>query len=310
MNFYCDKNEIKAVTINNYSHNVLKKNIQALNNAYPFVETGIIGFSAAGRELFYIRLGDGDNRVLYIAAIHSLEWITTPVMMKFIEDYSRSYVTGTNISEYDTRRISDKSSIYIVPMVNPDGVELVQNGLNMGNPNCDNLKLWNNGSTDFRAWQANNNGVDLNHNFDADWEESKKAAEELGITEPGSTRYPGVFPECEPESKALADFTRSHDFKLVLAYHTQGEEIFWNFREYEPPESKEIGKELAKASGYCLAEPIGIASHGGFKDWFIKEFRRPGFTVEAGYGKNPLPVSCFGKIYSDNLPLLLRAAVL
>ena len=42
----------------------------------------------------------------------------------------------------------------------------------------------------------------------------------------------------------------------------------------------------------------GLASHGGFKDWFISELRKPGFTMEIGKGENPLPVSQLYEIYS------------
>lgn len=53
---------------------------------------------------------------------------------------------------------------------------------------------------------------------------------------------------------------------------------------------------MATSSGYALDTPVGIADGGGFKDWFISEFGRPGFTVELGQGKNPLPAENAGKI--------------
>ena len=294
-----------------YTYDVLKRDIQGLKARYPFIETGIAGKSALGRNIDYLRLGTGENQVFYSASIHALEWITSPVMMKFVEDFSAAYVEGASLDGYNPREIWEKSSIYIVPMVNPDGVDLVLNGLQPGNPNYYELISWNNGSDDFSTdWEANNNGVDLNHNFNAAWEESVQAAEAMGITGPGPTRYSGSYPESEPESRAIADFTRSHDFRLVLAYHSQGEVIFWTFMGLEPPESKPIGDAFAQISGYTLAEPSGITSYAGYKDWFIQDYRRPGYTVEVGRGKNPLPISQFGQIYERNLPLLLCASVI
>jgi len=294
-----------------YTYDALQADIRGLKARYPFIETGSAGKSALGRDLTWLKLGSGSNQVFYSAAIHALEWITAPVMMKFIEDFSKAYAAGTDFAGYDPKKIWESSAIHIIPMANPDGVDLVINGLKPTNPNYYKLIRWNNGSMDFSSdWEANNNGVDLNHNFDAAWEESKEAAEAMGITGPGPTRYPGPYPESEPESRALADFTRGRDFRLVLAYHTQGEVIYWTFMGLEPPESKPIGERLAEASGYELAEPSGITAYGGYKDWFIKEFRRPGYTVEAGLGRNPLPVSQFRRIYADNLPLLLLASVI
>jgi g-D-glutamyl-meso-diaminopimelate peptidase len=248
--------------------------------------------------------------VFYNAAHHALEWITSPLLMKFIEDFSKAYALGQNIAGYVPSEIWDKSSIYIVPMVNPDGVNLVLNGLSPTNPYYNKLIQWNNGTDFSDQWQANIRGVDLNHNYNAGWEESKEAAIALGITGPGPTRYSGPYPLSEPETRAMVDFTRDRNFRLVLAYHSQGEVIFWNFQNMATQEAREIGEALAGASGYELDQPTGVASYAGFKDWFIKEYRRPGYTVEVGRGKNPLPISQFDQIYRDNLPLLLLASVI
>lgn len=293
-----------------YTYEMLQRNVMGLKALYPFIETGIAGQSVLGRNLYYIRLGQGPNQVFYNGAHHALEWITSPLLMKFVEDFSKAYALGQKFAGYVPSEIWDKSSIYIVPMVNPDGVNLVVNGLSPFNPYYNELIRWNNGTDFSDRWQANTRGVDLNHNYNAGWEESKQAAVELGITGPGPTRYSGPYPLSEPETRAMVDFTRSHDFRLVLAYHSQGEVIFWNFQNMAAQEAREIGEALAQASGYTLDEAEGIASYAGYKDWFIKEYNRPGYTVEVGRGKNPLPISQFNDIYSENLPLLLLASVI
>mgnify|MGYP000817358184 FL=1 len=53
--------------------------------------------------------------------------------------------------------------------------------------------------------------------------------------------------------------------------------------------------------------PDGIASYGGYKDWFIRAFKRPGFTIEVGLGENPLPIEDFPQVYTRTLPLMLEA---
>lgn len=295
----------------NYTYQILERDIEGLKARYPFIKMGIAGKSATGRNLYYIRLGTGPNKVFYNGAHHALEWITVPVLMKFIEDFSKAYALDNTLSGYRPRDIWETSSIYIVPMVNPDGIELVLNGLQPDNPNYEDLIRWNNGSKDFsKDWQANNNGVDLNHNYNAAWEESKAGEAVIGITGPGPTRYSGPYPVSEPETSAMVDFTEFHDFALVLAYHSQGEVIFWDFMNLATLKDKMIGEMLAQDSGYSLAEATGIASYAGYKDWFIQDYRKPGYTVEVGRGKNPLPISQFNRIYSDNLPLLLHAAVI
>ncbi|MBR0600477.1 M14 family metallocarboxypeptidase [Clostridiales bacterium BAD-6] len=295
-----------------YTYETMEMDIRDLKARYPFLETGVAGKSVLGRDLHYIRLGSGPNQVFYNGAHHALEWITTPLLMKFAEEFLKAYTEGKNLSHgYDPRDIWSKSSIYLIPMVNPDGVDLVLNGLHPDNPYYQDLLRWNKGSTDFsKTWQANVRGVDLNHNYNAAWQQSKNAEAAYGIKGPGPTRYGGTAPESEPEAKAAADFTRSHDFRLVIAYHSQGQVIFYDFMGMAPPEGKTIAEQFAKVSGYSLGRSTGIASYGGYKDWFIQDYRRPGYTIEVGRGKNPLPVSQFQQIYNSNLEIMLLASII
>jgi len=294
-----------------YTYEILERDITGLKRIYPFLETGSAGKSVLGKNLYYIKLGIGSNRVFYNGAHHALEWITTPVLMKFVENYGKAYAEGRSIRGYDIRRLFERSTIYILPMVNPDGVDLVLNGLQRDNPYYSQLLQWNRTGRPFsQVWQANIRGVDLNHNYDAAWEESKAAEAQYGITGPGPTRYSGTEPLSEPETRAVVDLTSQIDPRLVLAYHSQGEVIYWNFMNLAPPEAERIGQALSRASGYALDQTYGIASYAGYKDWFIQDYRRPGYTVEVGRGTNPLPISQFPTIYRDNEGLLLLAAVI
>lgn len=294
-----------------YTYEIMERDIKGLVARYPFIEVGTAGNSVLGKNLYYLRLGNGPNQVFYNGAHHALEWITSPLLMKFIENFAKAYVEGRSIRGYNPRDIWMQSSIYIIPMVNPDGVDLVINGLQRDNPYYSQLIQWNNGQTNFgEVWQANIRGVDLNHNYNAAWELSKEAEALYGVFGPGPTRYSGPRPESEPESRAVADFTRNHNFRLVLAYHSQGQVIYWDFMNLAPEEAREIGEQFSRVSGYTLDEPVGIASYAGYKDWFIQEYRRPGYTIEVGLGENPLPISQFDKIYNDNIELLLLASVI
>ena len=136
---------------------------------------------------------------------------------------------------------------------------------------------------DFSGWKANISGVDLNDQFPANWDLERAR----NPKKPGPRDYGGESPLSEPEAIAMADLTRRRDFARVLAFHTQGEVIYWGFENLEPPESEVLVNEFSRVSGY---EPVQtIESYAGYKDWFIQEWRRPGFTVELGTGKNPLP---------------------
>lgn len=293
-----------------YTYEIMERDMVGLKARYPFIEGGVLGKSVLQKELYYIKVGNGPNEVFYNAAHHSLEWITSTLLMKFIEEFSKAYSEDGIINGYRIKDIFSKSTIYIVPMVNPDGVDLVIDGLKRDNPYYSNLIQWNKGNSDFsKDWQANIRGVDLNHNYDASWALSKQSEVIYGIYGPGPTRYSGTYPESEPETKALADFTRAHSFRLVIAYHTQGEVIYWKYLKIIPNDSRKIAEMFSKSSGYILSETTGIVSYAGYKDWFIERFVRPGYTIEVGKGKNPLPISQFDKIYRDNIEVLLLAAI-
>lgn len=293
-----------------YTYDIMKKDLEGLKSRYPFIEVASAGKSELGKELYYVKLGNGPNKIFYNGSHHAIEWITTVLLMKFIENFSKAYALGQPLEGYNAQDIWNKSSIYVMPMVNPDGVDLVLNGLDRSNPYYNDLIKWNNGSADFsKNWSANIRGVDLNHNYDALWQKSKDAEKSYGVYGPGPSRYSGTSPESESESKAVADFTRKNNFRLVIAYHSQGEVIYWNFENLASSDARRIAEIFSRLSGYELGETYGITSYAGYKDWFIEKFRKAGYTIEVGLGENPLPISQFNKIYKDNIKVLLEGAL-
>ena len=268
-----------------YDYNIMVNDINFIKENYPFIKVDTIGKTLEGREIYVLKLGNGPKEVFYNGSHHAQEWITSWLLMRFIFDYAYAYENNTRLAGFDVRELYNEYSIYIVPMVNPDGIEI--------------------GKTT-PGWQANARGVDLNHNYDAKWKEGKDyIAEVYGVTEPGPTRYSGEYPESEPESKAVADFTRANNFEYVIALHSQGEVIYWLFGEKIPEGARELAAYFSAVSGYRLDETADSADFSGYKDWVIDKFNRPGFTIEVGLGENPLPEEQFDKIYSDIIKILL-----
>lgn len=153
-------------------------------------------------------------------------------------------------------------------------------------------------------------GIDLNLQFPAGWEQARRIKFSQGFTSPAPRDFVGFGPLTEPESLAVYNFTLQRDFSLVIAFHTQGNVIFWQFRNYNPPRALFIGNEFARASGYSLEETPFNSSFAGYKDWFIQDYNRPGYTVEVGEGQNPLPILQFDTIYNDILGIFVLGAIL
>ena len=296
-----------------YTYQKLQEDIQRLKQTYPFLEVGSIGYSVLGKPIPYIRIGSGEKEVFYNGSFHANEWITTPILMQFIEDYSAQYALDGRLGEFSARQLYNAVSLFIVPMVNPDGVDLVTGGLQPGDNPYQNAQEIANNFPDIpfpSGWKANIDGVDLNLQFPAGWQEAKQIKYAQGYTRPAPRDFVGDGPLVARESLAVYNFTLIHNFRLVIAFHTQGQEIYWKFLNYNPPFAEFIGQQFSRVSGYTLADVPFESGFAGYKDWFLQEYRRPGYPIEAGIGQNPLPIFQFNEIYQDNLGTLVLGMVL
>ncbi len=294
-----------------YSAALVSFCVRGLQMRYPFIGTGDIGLSVMGKPIWYLKLGSGDNAVLYNASHHANEWITTPLLLKFAEDLAAASAAGENIFDYSAAALLDYASVTLIPAVNPDGIDLVTGELQQGEF-CRGAANIADDWPDIpfpAGWKANIRGTDLNLQYPAGWEEAKKNKYAQGVQCPAPMDYVGPAPLSAPESRAMYDYTLALSPRLILSYHTQGGEIYWRYGECEPEGAKKIGELFAKLSGYTLADPAQVSSNAGYKDWFIQAFDRPGFTIEAGRGKNPLPISDFDTLYKENLPILTYGAL-
>ena len=285
--------------------------IRAIVEAYPFCRTQLLTTTAFDRPIRTLVIGNGPRKVMYTAAHHANEWITTPVLLKFVEDFAEAIQTGGRIYNTDARELQQQVTIYTVPMVDPDGVDLVTGVIGPGQAQYEMAaRLSENYPTiPFPdGWKANLLGVDLNLQYPAGWPRAREIKFSQGFTRPGPRDYVGRAPLNQLESRALAEFTEFVDPELVLAYHSQGRVIYWQFEDVRVSGARELGERFSQVSGYALEDTPEESAYAGYKDWFIKNFRRPGYTIEVGTGTNPLPLSQFDEIYRDNLGILVTAA--
>ena len=282
-----------------------------LLEAYPFIRGETLTETAFGRPVRALIIGDGPRQVLFTAAHHANEWLTATVLLKFAEDLARAMVSGGNIWGVPAENIRRLVTVHLVPMVNPDGVDLVTGAIQPGTEEYDlALSLSRNypGIPFPDGWKANLMGVDLNLQYPAGWLQAREIKFSQGYTLPGPRDYVGRAPLTQRESRALAEYTEEIDPRVVLALHSQGQVIYWQFKDYDVPGARELGEEFARVSGYRLEDTPYESAFAGYKDWFIQNFRRPGFTIEVGTGNNPLPLSQFDPIYRDTLGILVTAA--
>ncbi|MBQ1413235.1 MAG: M14 family metallocarboxypeptidase [Clostridia bacterium] len=297
--------------------------VQALKKTYPaWLEVSEMGKSLLGRSIWTLRLhgcGDSsglsapDTPVLYCGGVHGREWMTTLLMLYFAEEVLHACRTGRRLCEMDMNRLLSTRSLVIVPCLNPDGTEISINGADspgLSDYLSEELFTQCRSRAFCRRWKANARGVDINRNFNAGWDEMRAAAMERGISGPQPGGWTGAYPESEPETQAIVALCRQLRFRHVVAFHAQGEEIYWNYRSFTPPRAHLMARILSASSGYRLGEPSANASAAGLKDWFMETYHAPAFTVEIGRGECPLSLGQFWFLYGRLREMLVLGAAL
>ena len=285
--------------------------IQGLAARYPFFRVQQIGSSVLGRPIQSLCIGSGPNRVLYNASHHGNEWITTLLLLRFAEELAQAYAADGMIFNRSAAQLLGTSTICLVPLVNPDGVDLVTGALPAADVEAARQLAANYPEIPFPSgWKANIRGIDTNLQYPAGWETAKEIKEAQGFLLPGPRDYVGTAPLEAPESRSMYDYTRRFDPALTLSFHTQGKVIFWQFLDYAPDNARAIANRFSAVSGYTVEDTPYASSFAGYKDWFLQDYRRPGYTIEAGRGMNPLPITDFPELYRDNLGILVLGAQL
>ncbi len=289
----------------------LTETVRTLADNYPFLTVTNIGKSILGKEIPVLILGKGPKKALYVGAHHGMEWITANLLLRFVWEFCGSFADGRTVYRRSLPTLWEHYTIHVIPMLNPDGVDYAIHGVDRENPLYGRVIGMNGGTDDFRRWQANARGVDLNHNYNAGFAEYKQLETEQGIPCGAPTRFSGQSPESEPEVRALCNYIRFHEpFKTVLTLHTQGEELYWKSRGKSVAGSEPAVRKMASLCDYRISEAEGLASYGGLTDWCIETCGIPAVTLECGKGTNPLPISDFFPIYARLRKVLFTAPTL
>lgn len=287
-----------------------------------------LGDSCDGRGIYEVILGNpnAEYHVMLQASIHGREYMNTQLVMRMIEYYATYYDEGSyNGIMY--KDLFDKTAFHIVPMSNPDGVTISQfgeYGLNnsyyrdllwecyyrdmetleykqdsLGDMNWIDYYKNENYERDenidyisfedyLTMWKANAQGVDLNKNFEAEWE---------GInakTEYAYSDYKGDYPLSEPESQILADLAQEYDYLCYISYHSKGELIYYDVEGNSSHNSVSSNRFATLLEERLKYKPVETTkgynvSLGGFGDWIQLGLDKPSVTIESG--KHPCPLT-------------------
>lgn len=299
---------LKIVKNEILTYSIYEKIVKELNEKYKSLKIATCGKSLLGKDILALVIGEGYRNVVYVGGTHGVEWLTSLLLLRFIENLANAYENGEALSGFDINEALGNKKLIVIPELNPDGIEIAIKGESAcGKYQAENHAIC---KGDFRSWSANARGVDINHNFNADWYSLREAEREAGITSPSLSRYGGLFPESEPEAQAITRLCRGISVEMLISFHSQGEEIFYEYGKNTPERALHIAKMLSALTDYTLVKNEGLYSSGGLKDWFIEEFKRPAFTVEIGRGQNPLPIDDANNIYERLESMMVAGMIL
>jgi putative gamma-D-glutamyl-L-diamino acid endopeptidase 1 len=300
-----------------YTYGEFQRDMAALqNNAGAALRVDEIGQTVDGNKLYDFRVGNpaAERHLLVFGGIHAREYITAQLVMRQLVQLLSDQSTNGSYENIAVRELLSNTEIHFIPMANPDGISISQLGLEGLHTEAVRETVRQIAAKDgkaltesyLRQWKSNANGVDLNRNFDALWESYN---DHLGHA--SADHYKGTAPECELESKALADLTRQFQFDATLSYHTQGEVIYWNFGQEGELKNMSLllANRVSELTGYRLDGNFQALDTAGYKDWAISKLGIPSLTIEAGHGGNPVDPAQMDAIWRENrdvVPMTLK----
>lgn len=232
--------------------------IPDLQTEQVFPKKEVIGKSVEGRSIESFYFGKGEKKLVFVGGIHGgYEW----------NSVSLSYELA-DFLEKNQNVIPPDLSIVVIPSLNPDGVFKVtkkEGRFAVSDVSKDVGVL--------ESARFNANNVDLNRNFDCNWQpESKWRSKTVSAGN-------NVF--SEPEAKALRDFVTKIKPSVVVFYHSQANSVFASGCNGKIlPETKEIMNLYAKATGYFASETFdSYAITGDAGDW-LSSINIPSISVE------------------------------
>ncbi len=294
-----------------YSYQDMKKDLKQLAGKYSDI-AGLesLGQTADNRQIYCLRMGNAqaEKQMIVQAGLHAREWLNCQVLMKMTERYLSDYQAGS-YKGIPYAELFDKVAVYIVPMVNPDGVTISQSGIQKIRDKHLRKKLKKMKRTEtYKRWKANARGVDINRSFPASW--GRKRTEKR----PASQGYPGKKAGSEAETKAvLALMNRLPNLQACINYHSTGELIYWGAkgRGQKRKAAYELASMVRKTTGYrLLDESKDYGAGGDLERYLIEKQKVPYVCIETGKESCPLRHKSFNSIYQKNKRMIEKAAVL
>lgn len=241
--------------------------------------TDVLGRSVLGREIPIVRLGTGQRSVLYVGGVYGTDAAISLVLLDFVQDYLSCLSRRMTQYSYPLEQLFRERSIYIVPMLNPDGVCYVREGVRADNPLYDRVCAMKGKNKEFDAWRANARGVDLSCNFSVGFLEGKRAERARGVVSGAAQGFGGEYPESEPETSALCRMIRSCEENLIgiVSFSVGKDGIRCSCEDNMTAKCVATGRVLSRLTGLSLTRGDGV--RGSLSDWCVRTLSLPTYEI-------------------------------
>ena len=292
----------------NFSEDVNKAICNISKDQRELLSIYKIGSSVENTPMLAINLGIGSKKILINATHHAREMISTILLLDQIQYILNLYKKNSSVDNINIRELLHKVTLVFVPLVNPDGADLVLNGKYFLSNQYKNMFYLQRNS--FESWKSNIRGVDLNRNYPT------KHPSNDTVNYPGPKGYTGPWYFSEPETSALKDLTEFCLFEGSISYHSSGEEIYWQFNQSKEEKNRDlqIAKKISEETTYNLLPEEEINLGNGYKDWFIENYKKPALTMEVSpyVGERKVPQKYYQQIFQQNknVPIIFAREIL
>ena len=261
-----------------HSYKELETDLLALQQKFPAIaKVFVLGQSLEKRNIYALKISDNVEReeaqaqVLILGCHHAREWISVEVPFLWGKYLAENYATNPEI-----KSLVDRSEIWIVPLVNPDGLEYTIHA----------YRYWRKNRRDNGRGQF---GVDLNRNYEFKW-----GLDEIGSSgDPASGVYRGAAPFSEPETRAVRDLFLKKDFRALVSYHSFAQVVLypWSYTDLPSDRDAEL-RDTAVEMSNRIKEVNGrfykpgqsgkdlYLSNGDTTDWVFGLSGIPAYTIE------------------------------
>ena len=266
-----------------FTYQTMMDSLAVLSSRYSSLSLGIIGESVLGRSIPVLTIGKGEKALLCVGAHSGTDWLASQLLIRYAEDLLSHYENGAQAFRYSIPYLLSVRTIYIIPMLNPDGVEYVCHGVGEENVLYERVRAMNGGSEDFSDWRGNARGVELSRNYAYGFSARKQMEGRAGILGGGKSGFSGEMPESEPETAALCRFLRYRtEIRGVLSLDQGAEGILHTAGGRGTARSSSIAKAIARMTSYPLRAENDLDADGAFASWCIDALNIPAFSV--GFG--------------------------